>query len=463
MKRYMKNYLLTGMLSLTFASCSLMGPIDDIHPENVLDDETVITDARSASIAVNGIYEGWRAKSSIYNAMFLRTGVMQSSSVSGAKSFMNGDIQDDNVIVEETYVYLYYIVNQANSVLKALDKDVKGLSTEDNLNYQKEAKFNRAMANFMLLRLYGEFWDLNSQYGIVLNTEPVRDNVAKKRSTVRECYDAILSDLTDAETLPVKLTSSGTRAMYYGNGLSAEALKAKVLLSMGDFDGAYQTADEVITKCNDQGIVLEPVYGDIFSSFQSTDLLFYPYTMNTQQTVSGYLYDWSAGAGNTLRKIASLYPEDIRYKWAFDDEHMLSAYRMNKYQMDDNVDKVPGNSLYMLRLSEMYLVKAEAAIRKTTPDVGAAREALRPITDRAGYASDFVDDIPADDMLMTIFYQKYLELFGENFEDWFDMVRYNKLDGVDWVAMGYVSSWTKLILPIPRSAIAGNNLLVQNP
>lgn len=34
---------------------------------------------------------------------------------------------------------------------------------------------------------------------------------------------------------------------------------------------------------------------------------------------------------------------------------------MNKYQMDDNVDKVPGNSLYMLRLSEMYLVKAEAA------------------------------------------------------------------------------------------------------
>lgn len=463
MKRYMKNYLLAGMLSLTFASCSLMGPIDDIHPENVLDDETVITDARSASIAVNGIYEGWRAKSSIYNAMFLRTGVMQSSSVSGAKSFMNGDIQDDNVIVEETYVYLYYIVNQANSVLKALDKDVKGLSTEDNLNYQKEAKFNRAMANFMLLRLYGEFWDLNSQYGIVLNTEPVRDNVAKKRSTVRECYDAILSDLTDAETLPVKLTSSGTRAMYYGNGLSAEALKAKVLLSMGDFDGAYQTADEVITKCNDQGIVLEPVYGDIFSSFQSTDLLFYPYTMNTQQTVSGYLYDWSAGAGNTLRKIASLYPEDIRYKWAFDDEHLLSAYRMNKYQMDDNVDKVPGNSLYMLRLSEMYLVKAEAAIRKTTPDVGAAREALRPITDRAGYASDFVDDIPADDMLMTIFYQKYLELFGENFEDWFDMVRYNKLDGVDWVAMGYVSSWTKLILPIPRSAIAGNNLLVQNP
>lgn len=463
MKKYIKYCLMAGMFSFTFASCSLLGPIDDIHPENVLDDETVITDARSAAIAVNGIYDGWRSKSSIYNAMFLRTGVLQSSTVSGARSFMNGDIQDNNVIVEETYIYLYYIINQANSVLKALDKDVKGLSAEDNLNYQKEAKFNRAMANFMLLRLYGEFWNLDSQYGIVLNDEPVRDNVSKKRSTVRECYTAILNDLTEAETLPVKLTSSGTHAMYYGNGLSAEALKAKVLLSMGDFDMAYQTADEVITKCKDQGIVLEPVYGDIFSSFQSTDLLFYPYTMNTQQTVAGYRYDWSAGAGSTLKKIAALYPEDTRYKWAFDAEYMVSSYRMNKYQMDDNVDKVPGNSLYMLRLSEMYLVKAEAAVRKTTPDLGAAREALRPITDRAGFAADFVDKIADKDMLMAVFYQKYLELFGENFEDWFDMVRYNKLDGVDWVAMGYVSAWTKLILPIPRAAIAGNDLLVQNP
>ena len=128
MKLNIKSCLVAGMFSLTMASCSLLGPIDDIHPENVLDDETVITDARSAEIAVNGIYEGWRAKSSIYNALFLRTGVMQSSSVSGARSFLTGDIQDDNVIVEETYIFLYYIINQANSVLAALDKDIKGLS-----------------------------------------------------------------------------------------------------------------------------------------------------------------------------------------------------------------------------------------------------------------------------------------------------------------------------------------------
>ena len=219
MKLNIKSCLVAGMFSLTMASCSLLGPIDDIHPENVLDDETVITDARSAEIAVNGIYEGWRAKSSIYNALFLRTGVMQSSSVSGARSFLTGDIQDDNVIVEETYIFLYYIINQANSVLAALDKDIKGLSEEENLNYQREAKFNRAMANFMLLRLYGEFWNMDSQYGIVLHDAPVRDNTPKARATVRQCYTSILDDLKEAEVLPVKHSSLGTVALYYGKYL----------------------------------------------------------------------------------------------------------------------------------------------------------------------------------------------------------------------------------------------------
>ena len=115
-----------------------------------------------------------------------------------------------------------------------------------------------------------------------------------------------------------------------------------------------------------------------------------------------------------------------------------------------------------LIISKIYLFLFRIHV-KPAPDFTAAREALRPITDRAGFAADFVDNVADKDMLMTVFYQKYLELFGENFEDWFDMIRYNKLDGTDWVALGYVNSWTRLALPIPRSAIAGNDLLVQNP
>ena len=65
----------------------------------------------------------------------------------------------------------------------------------------------------------------------------------KARATVRQCYTSILDDLKEAEVLPVKHSSLGTVAMYYGNYLSAKALKAKVyLLSMGNFDEAYKLA-----------------------------------------------------------------------------------------------------------------------------------------------------------------------------------------------------------------------------
>ena len=75
----------------------------------------------------------------------------------------------------------------------------------------------------MLLRLYGEFWNMDSQYGIVLHDAPVRDNTPKARATVRQCYTSILDDLKEAEVLPVKHSSLGTVAMYYGNYLSAKA------------------------------------------------------------------------------------------------------------------------------------------------------------------------------------------------------------------------------------------------
>ena len=73
MKLNIKSCLVAGMFFLTKGSCSLRGPIGDIYPQNVLGGETVINESRSGEIAVNGISASWRATSSIYNALFLRT------------------------------------------------------------------------------------------------------------------------------------------------------------------------------------------------------------------------------------------------------------------------------------------------------------------------------------------------------------------------------------------------------
>ena len=52
---------------------------------------------------------------------------------------------------------------------------------------------------------------------------------------------------------------------------------------------------------------------------------------------------------------------------------------------------------------------------------------------------------------------------AENNEEWFDMIRYNCLDGIDFVSYGYLRSFAHKNLPIPYDALAGNAKLIQNP
>lgn len=50
------TFIFATILLLGFTSCDLIGNIDDIKQENVLTDQTLITDAQSAEAAVNGVY-----------------------------------------------------------------------------------------------------------------------------------------------------------------------------------------------------------------------------------------------------------------------------------------------------------------------------------------------------------------------------------------------------------------------
>ena len=131
--------------------------------------------------------------------------------------------------------------------------------------------------------------------------------------------------------------------------------------------------------------------------------------------------------------------------------------------MKDNFVKENDNTYYFVRLAEIYLIKAEAEARLGKLDD--ARKSLKPITDRAGYANDYVFNIADKDLLTLIFEHKYVELCAENYESWYDIVRYHILDGE------YFSRYKQnlrvklnhLVLPIPYQAMAGNGALVQNP
>ena len=91
---------------------------------------------------------------------------------------------------------------------------------------------------------------------------------------------------------------------------------------------------------------------------------------------------------------------------------------------------------------------------------------MRPLNDRAGYSTDYVDNIPDNKMLGTVLKNKLMELSVESGEEWFDLVRYHREGGYEsWNddEKAQLPAFNQLLLPIPRTAMAGNKLLIQNP
>lgn len=467
-----KNILFTAILGLSATSCNLLGPVSDIEPDYVLTDENVITNAQSAEYLLNGIYTTYRTRefSASRTAMLLMSGTLKDSDVDGSASFARNEVRIETITVQHYYTSLYFIINQANSLISGLtNTNPQGLSAERKAEILGEAYFHKAFAETMLLRSFGEFWDVKSKYGIILYNEPVRKNESQKsRSSVNDTYTQILADLEQAAKAP------GYEGKAYRiSKLTVKALKARVMLYMNNYPEASRLAQEVIGEAQQSGISLESNYLDIFAQgFSSKELFFAPYASYPLEIVEANITDQiSRGIGETVTRIADELngqandgnPEtgegyDSRYAQTF--ENSGGQIKINKY-VCNSVETGDNNTIYFMRLAEMYLIKAEADARRNQPKE--ARAALKFITDRAGYDENYVNTIADKDLLLAIFRHKYMELFAENNEEWYDMVRYSVLDKTDFVSLKYATSMRNLVLPIPAQAISGNNKLEQNP
>ncbi|MEZ4792765.1 MAG: RagB/SusD family nutrient uptake outer membrane protein [Gelidibacter sp.] len=123
----------------------------------------------------------------------------------GSSGFNTNEVPVDNAFLANIYNAHYKIINLSNFLIQELEAGhAGGISDVRKAEMLSEAKFQRAFANFNLLRYFGQFYDLNSQYGIVLRTQFATQLEAQPRNSVQEVYDLIVSDLEfGAENGPV--------------------------------------------------------------------------------------------------------------------------------------------------------------------------------------------------------------------------------------------------------------------
>ncbi|WP_268224479.1 RagB/SusD family nutrient uptake outer membrane protein [Sinomicrobium oceani] len=481
---------MVSVLLISLSSCELARDLDDFEPNYALDADAAIVDEASAELALAGVYSGFRQRSigagnpEIYYIPSLMSGLMLNSSFNTNQETM-GYIDNTPIPMNASsglgaYSRMYDIVNRCNwliekvALLSDADFDTPGRRAE----ILGEAKAVRATANFYLLRLFGQFYDTDSRYGITLRMEPARSSEALPRNTVAEVYEALIKDLDDAIA-----DAPDLRARYYTNKTYAKGLKAKVMLYQGDYAGAAVLAGEVIHSSGGS-FDLAPDYAGIFADHTS------PALFETREVLFGSKGEPRAnlGIGNYMGFWGAAHPmfgafgeqwmtiggQNITYDGdrialttREDDFYGLLSGKYRNQNLGETYEMI-----YHLRMAEVYLVYAEAHARSNHSVTSEALEALNAVRRRAGATATGEDgfetypaSIPLAQFLEAVRIEKYIELAMETGEEWFDLVRYHFVDGFDVTTVKPTATDPdKYILPIDGVTIeAGKNVVEQNP
>ncbi|UKB78583.1 RagB/SusD family nutrient uptake outer membrane protein [Chryseobacterium sp. MEBOG07] len=448
-------------LALLFTQSCELTEVTKLKPYYKLDEETVVTDIASAEKLLAGAYYSLKDEA-MANQMGIYTSLMGLNVVSTAVSsfaFTNNTVQTSDINVN-SYLYAgpYQLIQTANWVI---DK-TGALAVNDPRKVQiiAEARFLRALGHFYILRLFGEFWDLNSKFGVEIKDRPKLPVAA--RASVKTSYDFILSDLDEA-ILNGKDYVKGSKKGY-ATKLAAKAIKAKVLLYKKDYTGAAALAKEVMTG----PAVLANNFVDLFQKekHMSDEVILSALVFATgNSSATGKTYYWTSGGNFLSARYTALLAGDSRKAIIvknFADPVDPSKWRGNgKFTV--GVDGSGYDTEYYFRLAEAYLIYAEAEARR---DGGVLTDALNVLNAlRIKRGMNGVSAANKAELLALIRTEKELELGGESGEDWFDLVRYIKNGDVQAsVVKPGLEDEGKLILPIPQLSIdASNKILAQNP
>ena len=330
---------------------------------------------------------------------------------------------------------------------------------------QAEARFLRAFGNAELLLYYGQYYDVNSPYGIILRDEFVNTtNITAPRSGVAAAYTSILADL---DTAIANLPAQNTQ-IYYANASAARLLKARVLInrgSAGDYAEVASLTDQVITH---GPFALEDSVKNVFltNGFASKEVILGAQPFQVQN------YKFNQNQYNTQFPIRAAYAAllvngDSRNQWVY--QQINSAFygplkELTKFYSGDplNISQTPlSEYCYAFRLTEAYLLEAEA-ITLSGGGLSQAKTLLKTVESRAGI-KDFTDVDNAGsaaDLQVLIVKEDLRNFVSENGADWFALRRL-PFDQVQ-ILRPAIKSTDQLILPIPHSEISINKI-PQNP
>jgi predicted small lipoprotein YifL len=400
-------------------------------------------------------YTVWNGSFQNYNQLYRRT---QISTLSNAQGI---------------WTQAYNAINQCNLILANLSAVT---DAGQRKQFEGEAEFIRGIMYFELVRLYAQQYvpgGANAQDGVPINltaiTTTEQADTKLARSTVQQVYTQVIADLQLAiQNLP---SQNVTRASKY----SAEAMLARVYLQQGNYTAARTMANDVITN---SGAGLQGSVAAVFANRNSGESLFeiQQNDQNNAGTSNDGLATYFAGYSPTGDQTVLYGRGDVYVQPAFANSYgvndargtdSLSAINTKKliYISDGNNKagrfrtikwRTYGQNIPVVRLAEMYLIRAEANVR--AGNVTAATGDINTIRQRS-YVSRRIPAATYTPLttvtLADVLRERQLELAFEGF-------RLHDLKRTGTAVGTIPANSPSLILPIPQREINNNSLLTQN-
>jgi starch-binding outer membrane protein, SusD/RagB family len=503
MKRILKITTVVVALGLGTISCEL-----DMYPSNAIEQSQAFQTVKDAQTLNNGMYAQLRSRS---HGLFMFSTDVQADLFNATFDFGNrngfphrweGFLDTDYTIRDVWQGYYSALANVNNLIQNHNRITVKNDAEQTQLNrFVGEAYLFRAFYYHQLVQRWGKPYNpatAATDLGVplVLTFDPL---AKPARSTVKQVYDQIVLDITEAKKLMANATGAANSSRLTID--AAFALEARVKLHMQDWAGAHAAAKTVIDKNIYTLVTTEAGMQNMWVNDNSTEVIFQLNLIAPSELAAAgdpwnavnNIYVGFAPASGTLP--IRYVPDFVPQKWVI-DLFADNDIRKNVYLIPRNVyiqgtfyedimvfSKFPGNpALFtgantnyqhkpkLFRVAELILIKAEAEYRQAS--LGNALVTLNTL--RTARGLDALAGVSGAALFEEIKEERTRELLGEG-QRLNDLMRWNEgftrstpqnlnliQRGPDYDVKSVTPTNPKFVWGIPSNDLTTNPNLVQN-
>lgn len=447
-----KLYILLAAVAFSATSCL------EKMPEDAIPFDKAIQTVDDVNLAVIGIYDAFKSPA-LYSGYLTLLPDLQTDLVYGINGNTNiygdiwrwKDIRATNEQIQAVYQGLYTVINRCNFMLDRVDAVREKTTNDDDLDrldqYCGEAYFARALCYSELVKLFCKAYesdeDAAGQLGVIL-TKHYQGNEEMKRASLKDSYQFILEDLERAATLlalakdydPAKDDALYNLSAYF-NEYTVYALRARIALYMKKWDDAIKYSSKVIdskyyllSSCTQAVSPNVSYYKYMWTSDLSTEAIWkVGFTINSYGGRLGEIflnYDFVNYRPDYVPAawvLNSYKQTDLRATTFFQMittsfTHGLSYPLLIKYAGNEEfiTNKILHVSMpKVFRLSEQYLIRAEAYVQKEQPDYARAGKDITTL--RTARYSSYGGSTPmsASNAMEVIEEERVKELYMEGF------------------------------------------------